>query len=341
MLALLTLLHFCVDGICGAVLHAYEIQESEFRSILFFFALYNLIAFGGQWFAGWILDKKKHWLPVAFLLALSTLGMGICGLLGTAMQTICLGLGNCVFHVAAGSYVLRRYQTFSELGIFVSSGAIGLALGLNGFVTALPFWLVAAAATAAILPGMLSCCSGNAHPAAFPLPTVARASSLVALVPLACAVPLLGCIILRGFSGGGRPEDYVPLLPCVFALGKALGGIICDRIGYSRTVLLIFLLSFTALQFRGMASTLLLILASNMTMPLTLRLLHWCAPAWPGLIFGLAAGCLLPGFFFREMFSLPPQAMVVIQFLALFFVGYVFKYLGISVMRTSAGIAGE
>jgi len=51
-------------------------------------------------------------------------------------------------------------------------------------------------------------------------------------------------------------------------------------------------------------------------MPLTLRLVHWCNPRYPGMMFGLAAGCLLPGVFFKG-FSLPPQAMAVLQFLSL------------------------
>ena len=50
------------------------------------------------------------------------------------------------------------------------------------------------------------------------------------------------------------------VLPCVLAAGKSLGGIVCDRLGYRRTVLLIFLLSFVALQGTGTAFALLLTL---------------------------------------------------------------------------------
>ena len=108
------------------------------------------------------------------------------------------------------------------------------------------------------------------------------------------------------------------LFPCVFALGKALGGWCSDRIGFQHTIVLIFLLGFLALQGGGLLSAVLLALAFNMTMPLPLRLAHWCSPSHPGLMFGLAAGCLLPGAFFYDSFHMPPHAMIVIQFLCLF-----------------------
>ena len=131
----------------------------------------------------------------------------------------------------------------------------------------------------------------------------------------------LACVVLRGFGGGGRCPGLPLLFPCVFALGKACGGLVCDRFGLKATALAVFLLCFLALQFGGLVPALLLAFAFNMTMPLTLRLAHWCFPKAPGLIFGLAAGCLLPGYFFKDALALPPQAMAVLVFLGLFLAG--------------------
>ena len=112
----------------------------------------------------------------------------------------------------------------------------------------------------------------------------------------------------------------------MFAAGKCLGGLFCAKAGYRNTVLAVFLLCFAALQLRGLASALLLAFAFNMTMPLTLRLAHWCCPAYPGLMFGLAAGCLLPGAFFSDLvLSVPPHAMAVAVFLILFAAGCLFR----------------
>ena len=124
MLAIFTVLHFLVDGICAAAMAAYAVKEPLLASIVYYFGLYNAIAFGTQWLTGWLFDKKENWIRYAFLFVLLTLGLGTQSALGIQTQTLLLGIGNSVFHVAAGSLVLRRYTTYKELGIFVSSGAV-------------------------------------------------------------------------------------------------------------------------------------------------------------------------------------------------------------------------
>ena len=309
MLILVTLMHLTVDGVCAAAMRTYALGEPYLDPILFYFGMYNLIAFGGQWLMGWLLDRWPKGIPAALALAPVCLGLGAVPALGITTQTALLGLGNCAFHVASGSLVLRRYATYKELGLFVSSGAVGLALGLNGLCGAWAFWTACAAGTAAALWRLPR--YSEALSAASPSDRGERDSedSASRTAPWAlagAAVLLLACVVLRGFAGNGSVPGHVMLLPCAFALGKALGGLCCDAVGYRRTVLLIFALSFLAMQWDGLLPLLLLILAFNMTMPLTLRLVHWCAPEWPGLMFGLAAGCLLPGAFYREALSIAP-----------------------------------
>ena len=350
MLAIFTVLHFLVDGICAAAMAAYALKEPSFSPIAFYFGLYNGIAFGTQWLTGWLFDKNENRIRYAFLFVLVTLAAGTQSALGITAQTVFLGLGNSVFHVATGSLILQRYSTYKELGIFVSSGAVGLALGLNCIVGPYPFLLVCAvlcavvtyrpgrvkiSETVATQPVFRNCSGENEQDTARSFEMNQKEESSAqsgasekdgyAASPhcLAgfCLVLLLGCIVLRGFGGGKAIGSYVMLFPCVFAAGKALGGIVCDSVGYRKTILFIFLLSFAALQLSGLAAEVLLVLAFNMTMPLTLRLVHWCNPRYPGMMFGLAAGCLLPGVFFKG-FSVPPQAMVVLQFLCLAAAGW-------------------
>lgn len=325
MLLLCTLLHFAVDGICGAAVAAYAIGEPHFENIVFYCGLYNLIAFGGQWFMGWVLDRNARWILPSFILVPVALGLGMLPAMGIFLQVMLLGVGNCVFHVAAGILILRQYETYGELGVFVSSGAVGLALGLHQFCGAGIFWLVCTAATAAVvyrIPEYL-------HAFITLEPESADAPSGTPWILWGGAMFMLGCVVLRGFNGGGSPiAGHVMLIPCVLAAGKTLGGICCDKIGYRKTILLIFILGFLALQGTGLWLTLLLALSCNMTMPLTLRLAHWCCPQHPGLMFGLAAGCLLPGAFYGSSFSVAPQCMVVAQFLILFWAGYIVRRFG-------------
>ena len=323
-LPLCTLMHFAVDGVCAATLAVYALAEPRLEPIILYFGLYTGVAFGGQWLAGWLLDRHPERLRPALAPAVVLLGLGTMSGLGIFTQCLLLGLGNCLFHAAAGALVLRRFRGFTEPGVFVASGAVGLALGLNGFCGALPFWVIAAACATALIvwPGQKTTetvvlSAAPAEAAASPDPW-----SKWAPAALVCsALLLLGCVVLRGAAGGGGAAPHVLLFPCVFALGKALGGVCCDRMGYKKTVLLIFLMGFLALQWQGLVPALILALAFNMTMPLTLRLLHRCRPSRPGLMFGLAAGCLLPGYFFPEAFAAPVQALVVLQFLALMLAG--------------------
>ena len=145
---------------------------------------------------------------------------------------------------------------------------------------------------------------------------------------IAGALLLLVCVILRGFGGKSRLPVHVMLMPCVFMLGKSAGGVVCDLLGYRKTILAIFILSFVALQIKGTAGAVVLAFAFNMTMPLTLRLLHWYFPEYPGLTFGLAAGCLLPGAFLGSVIKIAPEVMVVIQFMSLFVAGVILQRYG-------------
>lgn len=324
-MAIFTALHFLVDGICAAVMASYAVQEPSLAPIVYYFGLYNAIAFGTQWLTGFLFDKKENWMRYAFLFVLVTLGLGTQAALGIKAQTLLLGIGNSVFHVSAGSLVLRRYTTYKELGIFVSGGAVGLALGLNCIVGPYPFLLACTVLCAVVTKRLWRTEIPEAGDSVSP-ETVNGNVSTAPLRGLTgiCLILLLGCIVLRGFGSGGAASPYVLLFPCAFAAGKALGGIVCDRAGYRKTILFIFLLSFIALQLSGLVASVLLVLAFNMTMPLTLRLVHWCKPRYPGMMFGLAAGCLLPGVFYKG-FSIPPQGMAVLQFLCLAAAGWLLR----------------
>ncbi len=317
VLPLLTLAHFCVDGVCGAALAAYAFGEPYLEPIVYYFGLYNLIAFGGQWCAGWFFDKRPRTILPALCIAAGFLSVGLVSSLPVWLWVCCIGVGNCVFHAAAGGFVLRKYENFGPPGIFVSGGALGLGLGLGGFC---PAWIFFVAYVAAAffayrsgreIPGMDFCEQEQ----------IVGAPAPAAL--LGCGAALLLCVVLRSFGGGGGAGAPALLFPCVFTLGKAAGGVLCDRIGYRRAILAIFLLGFFALQGEGLLFSILLAFAFNLTMPLTLRLLHRCAPARPGLTFGLAAGCLLPGAFCPGAVFVPAAAMIVLQFLCLYFAGRV------------------
>lgn len=319
-LSLLTLMHLLVDGVCGAVLAIYALQEPKIEPIVFYFGLYTVFAFGLQGPVGLLVDAFPSCFRWGFIASTLALAIGSLPQLNIGTQAMLLGFGNCLFHVLGGTYVLQKYNTYTELGLFVSSGAIGLGLGLSSLVNG---WILLAfdgLITILLVKNIvdLQDFQFNLAVKSKEIPTNS------ALKFLGVAVLLLSCILLRGFgSGNGLNMPYVMLLPCTLALGKLLGGVICDRIGYKYTVLLIFVMGFLALQLQGIYAGLLFILSCNMTMPLTLRLAHWCRISAPGLMFGLAASCLVPGTIFKGLLSIPPQLILVLQFLILCVAGYV------------------
>ena len=65
-LPLATLMHLTVDGVCAANLARYALAEPRLAPILLYFGVYNLVAFGGQWAAGWWLDRRPAHITPAF-----------------------------------------------------------------------------------------------------------------------------------------------------------------------------------------------------------------------------------------------------------------------------------
>lgn len=315
MLIRSTALHFFVDGLCGAALvalAAYGCPEDEIEKC---FMLYTILAFGTQWVIGLIIDRCRHLHGWALWLAFAMLLIGAIGGKGLFF-CICLGLGNSIFHVLAGKIVLERFGGFKESGIFVSSGAIGLALGLQQIIS-LPIMLL----------GLFLSCYAVWIQLKEHLILAVEYVNYKKLLPfnnlwiLLSVSALCICIIFRGFTGVVRLDDLPLWLPCIYVAGKILGGICCDAFGYVKTVLALFLAGFIALQFAGIAPMLIFVLLCNMTMPLTLRIIHYYLPDYAGGAFGLAAFCLLPGWFFKD-YSIPLPVIVVVQFILLFAGGY-------------------
>ena len=318
LLALCTVLHFSVDGVCAAVLASYAVHEPDYSNIVYYFWLYNFIAFGGQWLTGIFLDKYKKVIVPALAVVPVMLGIGLLNI-SILWRAVSVAVANCLFHVAAGILILERYENFKEPGIFVSSGAVGLGLGLNRFMGAVTFEVICAVFTAIALFTLIKHHEQQAHTEQ----ELVSSENLSFLI--AGALLLLVCVVLRGFGGKSRLPVHIMLMPCVFMLGKSAGGVVCDMLGYRKTILAVLLLSFVALQIKGTTGAVVLAFAFNMTMPLTLRLLHWYFPENPGLTFGLAAGCLLPGAFLGNVIKIAPEVMVVIQFISLFVAGVILQ----------------
>ena len=327
-----TILHFFVDGTCGAALSLLALNGLETAEIVSAFLQYNLWAFGTQWVIGLVSDKWSLLSRRLLVLAMLLLTAGSCLNVDWQWLVVALGLSNSIFHVVAGRLVLERYAGYKEPGIFVSSGALGLALGTQGIIS-LYIMLAGVFVSAFFLYRMMDTdYEVRSYKVGANIGMCSSHQKSTLLIGMSI-VALSACVIIRGFSGTVQLAGMPLLLPCIYMLGKALGGICCDKLGYKQMVLFLMLTSFTTLQFVGLVPMLVFVLLCNMAMPLTLKMMHNYLPNQAGLAFGLAAGCLIPGWYFKEyMLSLP--LLVMLQFVLLFLGGYIgFTKLGAGVMH--------
>ena len=131
-------LHFCVDGLCLCCLYLATAGVSE---LLRYFVVYNVLAFLTQPLTGMLADraKRRHWILLAsivmlILAVLETIGVVSCNSEASVfllvVLSVLLGIGNSLFHVWGGKETaVRTGNDIRALGVFVSTGAFGLAVG--------------------------------------------------------------------------------------------------------------------------------------------------------------------------------------------------------------------
>ena len=124
IVVLYTILHFLVDGICSLIIY-----NHNYKSFVLAFCVYNFLAFVSQPFIGLLIDRKrKHKIFLTISVIFIFIGFVINN--ASYLTLIFLGIGNAFFHIAGGFEVARSSDNdIGYLGIFVSTGVIGLTIG--------------------------------------------------------------------------------------------------------------------------------------------------------------------------------------------------------------------
>ena len=141
---LITLLHFLVDGLCVCCLYLLLASYGG-PALVESFILYNVLAFLTQPLTGMLADSHRF-LPMLLPLAVIFLAIAVALaslLLANTFHTsypspfttliiaLPLGVGNSLFHVWGGKTVaVATNNDPRALGLFVSTGAFGLAVGM-------------------------------------------------------------------------------------------------------------------------------------------------------------------------------------------------------------------
>lgn len=288
----LGLAHGVADGAAGLLLGGLA-HTRPLTEVGLLLLLYNLLAFGGQPVAGLLVDRVGR--PRAAALA-GLLLLGAALLAGGAPPHLAValaGAGSAAFHVGGGALACcaTRGRTAGP-GLFAAPGVVGLATGgalaTAGYLAAWPFLLLLLGLAVALMRLPLP---------ALPYRRPAHDEPLFEghdLVMLA----LLAAIALRSavwssvqFLLQGR-IDMLLALAVAAALGKILGGLLADRLGWRRWTMSALLGAAALLTLGGQqpAPLLLGVALLQSATPATLAAAARLLPQAPALAMGLTLG---------------------------------------------------
>ncbi len=298
------------------------------------FVLYNVMAFLTQPLTGMLADRvrQRHLLLLSAvaLLAIGGLIVSSWALAGHGDRNfdpslgqvpvpvtravpfalaLVLGAGNSLFHVWGGKQTVDTLGNNPKaLGTFVSTGALGLAVGVVFFS-----WMLLA--TMITLTALLSAMyvfmdtktSRYQDSKASRLQGIGN-TRLVTIVTVSVVVLLVmfRSFVSRGFSmpvgeltGTLAGNAGVLLVGLVSMLGKMFGGWLAWWMGMARSMLLVLFVVFFCYLSAAAGSVIPLLpglFAVNCTMPVTLCVANSAMHGREGLAFGLLAAALVPGY---------------------------------------------
>ena len=294
------LLHFLVDGLCLCCLYLL-VSPFNLQDFLGVFILYNVLAFLTQPFTGLWADRMrdKHWMLLMsmVLLALAVLAMSFHSF-SLYLVPVLAGMGNSLFHVWGGKQVvLKAGNDMRALGLFVSTGAFGLAVSMVfSSVSLLCAFLLAISMLAFVYVRLEMGYAGleiNEKPSSFPSVGVGFLLFLI-----------IAFVVFRSFMGESfssvivKNDMVVLLIGLTAMLGKMAGGWLACRLGVVwvmaavLTVVLICLLCRSSERYVMLTG----LFAINCTMPVTLYWANYLLKGREGLAFGLLAAALIPGY---------------------------------------------
>lgn len=307
------LCHFVVDFACvSSMLCAVsrvlgESGQDSLEFVALSILLYDVVAFTLQLPVGIVLDKLDK-NSYAALLSYALVGAGVLiSLFPVALlewlAVLLLAVGNALFHSAGGLIVLNISQKHAgPSGIFIATGAIGVFLGTQSAQMErlqIAFSLLVLLFLCALITLVVQKVNKkywNVHNVAFDIPKLSSNTLLaIALLTLVVASRSYAGMVMA-FPWKSQMLLLVLSILGVFA-GKALGGMVADRIGFRTTAIFSLIAAATlfAPSWEVPVMGLLGVFFFNFTMSITLASLANILPNAKGTAFGLASFSLAVG----------------------------------------------
>ena len=270
--------------------------------------IYNCIAFVPQFFWGALRDLFGKFRPGILSVPLLLSGFLIFFAAGAEgflfwVSLILLSTGNAMIHVAGAELTVRTSGgKLTPVAVFVSGGSFGVILGQVLASTDMSFWWIALIC-ACMMPLVIAgekLYKDNPEEAdgcnGFDYVIPGRSAIIVALA-------VFFIVAVRSYIGYGIPMAWKKtlvesvLLYIFMGIGKALGGILSDKIGIRKTafICIIGALPFLLLGNRIMIVSLIGITFFSMTTAVTLGMVISVIKVAPGAAFGITTVALFAG----------------------------------------------
>ena len=324
---LLPLMHLMVDALCACCLCLLSVRYGGAYNILELYILYNVAAFLTQPLTGYVADRcsMERYAPSFCIMltlvvtALAWFGIGSMTPDGNGMvmwvTVTVLGLGNSAFHVWAGRLTtLRTNNDIRWLGVFVSTGAVGLSIGTLFASWSLAWLLVIGICTFTLLYlhseralPQTTTSSGNSFHKTLEVSLQGdRYTEVDASVAIVCiiVVALMALVFLRSMVGGNfnaalpHAKSMILIAGMITMAGKIAGGWIARSMGLATTLIAAVIATALCSLYidKSVAAVLTGLFAVNCTMPLTLYLINVVMRGREALAFGLLAASLMPAY---------------------------------------------
>ena len=307
------LCHFVVDFACVSTMLCAvsrvlgESGQDSLEFVALSILLYDIVAFTLQLPVGIVLDKLDK-NSYAALLSYALVGAGVLiSLFPVALlewlAVLLLAVGNALFHSAGGLIVLNISQKHAgPSGIFIATGAIGVFLGTQSAQMGrlqIAFSLLVLLFLCALITLVVQKVNKkywNVHNVSFDIPRFSS-NTLLAIALLSLVVALRSYVgMVMAFPWKSEMLLLALSILGVFA-GKALGGVVADRIGFRTTAIFSLIVAATLFvpSWEIPVMGLLGVFFFNFTMSITLASLANILPNAKGTAFGLASFSLAVG----------------------------------------------
>ena len=307
------LCHFVVDFACVSTMLCAvsrvlgESGQGSMEVVALSILLYDIVAFTLQLPIGIALDQLDK-NSYAALLSYALVGAGvILSLVPIALlewpAILLLAIGNALFHSAGGLSVLNISQKHAgPSGIFIATGAIGVFLGTQSAQMGrlqIAFSLLVLLFLCVLITLVVQKVNKkywNVYNVSFDIPRLSS-NTLLAIALLSLVVALRSYVgMVMAFPWKSEMLLLVLSILGVFA-GKALGGVVADRIGFRTTAIFSLIVAATLFvpSWEVPVMGLLGVFFFNFTMSITLASLANILPNAKGTAFGLASFSLAVG----------------------------------------------